>query len=227
MKTFFLLLLLTNIVFAMLQWLMPYEQVFSYSRQVAAAEQLRLVDEAESQAAIQIEQRDQQEFIDELPMTEEVPAVKLCYTLGPFKDKKLVQEVLQNFKQNNLAVSSRASVEKEYLGVMVFIDGHETRKQATSTAQSLADKGVRDYMIVNEEDKTHALSLGVFGLKKNADRRMERIAALGYKVNSEARYRNRTIYWLDYDEIENESLQRLVDKLKIDQGISRISRQCG
>ena len=81
-------------------------------------------------------------------------------------------------------------------------------------------------MIVNEEGKSNALSLGVFGLKKNADRRIDRISAFGYEVQSEPRYRNRTIFWLDYDEQENEDLGRLVDSLKTEHGISRISRAC-
>ncbi len=110
---------------------------------------------------------------------------------------------------------------------MVNIEGHTTRQQARKTAKSLAEKGVRDYMIVNEDDKPFALSLGVFGLKKNADRRIQRIERLGYDVKSEARYRNRTIYWLDYDQPENDNLQRVIDRLKIEQGVSRISRVCG
>jgi len=223
MKTFFYLLLLSNIVFAVVQWLMPYDQFFSQTRPIAAAEQLRLLKETASQPVSQIEAvKDQNEAV-----ASAAAEAKLCYTLGPFKQREQVQEVLQKFKQNNLQVNSRPSVEKEYLGLMVYIDGHDNRRQAGATAKSLADKGVRDYMIVNEDDKPFALSLGVFSLKKNADRRMERISALGYDVKSEIRYRNRTIYWLDYDEQENDALQRLVDRLKAEQGVSRISRLCG
>ncbi|MDJ0880757.1 MAG: hypothetical protein QNJ56_03830 [Gammaproteobacteria bacterium] len=223
MKIFFYLLLLSNIVFAVVQWLMPYDQFFSESRPIAAAEQLRLLNETTSQSVSQIENQAQAAPT----LVESIPKEQLCYTLGPFKQREQAQEIIQRFEQNQLPVTSRPSVEKEYLGLMVYIDGHTTRQQARKTAKSLAEKGVRDYMIVNEDDKPFALSLGVFGLKKNADRRIQRIERLGYDVKSEARYRNRTIYWLDYDQPENDNLQRVIDRLKIEQGVSRISRVCG
>ena len=224
MKTFFILLLLSNIIFAVLQWLFPYDQVFSHSRPMIAAEQLQLLDEVAEQS-IQPEAGDVVKKPKKL--SKNVEPQKLCYTLGPFKDEQQAQEVVLKFEQNNLKMSTRPSVEKEYLGMMVFIDGHNSRQEARATAKSLAEQGIRDYMIVNEDNKEHALSLGVFGLKKNADRRVERITALGYQAKAEPRYRDRTIYWLDYAEQETQPLVDLIDRLKSEQGVSRISRFCG
>lgn len=225
MKTFFILILLTNIVFAVMQWLFPYEQLFVKSRPLIAAEPLRMLVEPEVSAISN--QSDDIGGEGVLPVLTQPVSGKLCYTLGPFKDNQLVQEVVSSFKQNKIKLTSRPSVEKEYMGMMVYIDGHDTRNDARSTAKSLAEKGIRDYMIVSEENKTNALSLGVFGLKKNADRRVEQISKLGYQVKSEARYRNRTIYWLDYSNKENEFLSDLIARLKSQQGVSRISRLCG
>lgn len=153
-------------------------------------------------------------------------AAPLCYTLGPFVSEELAREAAAQFNRQNIQVDSRSSPEKEYMGMMVYIDGHENRLQAIETANSLKDKGISDYIIVNEPGKNNALSLGVFSLKKNADRRLQKISALGYPVKTEARYRNRRIYWLDYTQAESEGLQPLVEKLKKEQGLSRISRQC-
>ena len=225
MKAFFLLLLLTNVVFAVLQWLYPYEQVFGGTRPVAAAEQLVLLDEREGATRPASEAQDQQgarQSVAALPSAEK----KLCYTLGPFKDEQRAQEVIVAFKNHDLTMTTRPSREKEYLGLMVYIDGHDSRNEVIATAEALAKKGIRDYMIINEERLTNALSLGVFGLKKNAERRMQRISALGYQVESEPRYRTRTIYWLDYNQPEPDMLLPVVDRLKIEQGISRITRAC-
>ena len=224
MKAFFILLLLTNIVFAVLQWLFPYEQVFSRPTPTVAAEQLQLLAELESKTETPIEN----EFTDTRTVQARQPAIpkKLCYTLGPFKDESNAQEVIVSFARHDLQMTSRPSLEKEYLGMMVYIDGHISRTAAMKTADALAERGIRDYMLVNEEGKENALSLGVFGLKKNADRRMQRISKLGYPVKSEPRYRNRTIYWLDYSKQENQALADLVDRLKKELGISRISHAC-
>ena len=225
MKTFFFLLLLTNIVFGMLQWLMPYEQVFSRTQPMIAAEQLRLLGEVENPVSPVSDA--QQSQAEPPPVSVPSASKRLCYTLGPFKDEAFAQQVIDRFNQEQLAVTSRPSQEKEYMGMMVYIDGHTSREDAVTTAEDLAERGVRDYMIVNEEGKSNALSLGVFGLKKNADRRLQHISAYGYEVKSEPRYRNRTIYWLDYDKPESGALAEVVDRLKVQQGLSRISRACG
>lgn len=223
MKTFFILLLLTNIVFALLQWLFPYDQLFGHTRPIVASEQLQLVDEVQ-QVVVKSEDTSVAQAMEKHNKSRETQ--QICYTLGPFKEEKQAQEVVLQFKQNKVKMSTRPSVEKEYLGMMVYISGLESRQQARQTAQALAEKGIRDYMIVNEEGKSNALSLGVYGLKKNADRRVSRISRLGYNAQSEARYRDRTIYWLDYDELEPQPLADLIDRLKIEQGVSRISRIC-
>lgn len=223
MRAVFFLLLLTNIIFVLVQWLYPYQPRLKKPRMQAAVNTLQLLNETPagySQAEADASLSDQgSEAGAALP-------ARLCYTLGPFKKQQDAQEVALMFKQNKFDISSRSSLEKEYMGMMVYIDEHENREAAIKTAESLAEKGVQDYIIVNEPGRSNILSLGVFGLKKNALRRQKRIAKLGYEVKTEARYRNRTIYWLDYSESENEDLTRFIDQLKKEKGVSRISRQC-
>ena len=238
MKAFFILLFLTNITFALIQWLLPYEQVVTKLQPHMATETLKLLNEVE----IPLKQEPVQEpevvvgVEDEIGIGLEIdaeiqydsppPPVKLCYTLGPFKGLQSANEVALKFKQNKTPVGTRSNQEKEYRGMMVYVDGHKSRAEAMKTAESLKARGVKDYIIVSEPDNSNILSLGVFSLKKNAERRYNRIAKLGYPVKKVARYRNTTIYWLDYSESENENLTRFIDRLKIEKGISRISRQC-
>lgn len=228
MKAFFILLLLTNIIFAMVQWLLPYERLMLKSRPPVATDRLRLLDESDVSFEQQVAEQQVTEVHKEVETSPGIAATpdRLCYTLGPFKEQQNLKEVALKFKQNNIPVSSRSSQEREYRGMMVYVDGHSSRADAVATADSLSAKGVRDYIIVNEPGRNHILSLGVFSLKKNAERRLNRIAKLGYPVKSEARYRNRTIYWLDYSESENENLTRFIESLKKEKGISRIARNC-
>ena len=229
MKIFFSLLLLSNIAFALVQWLFPYEQMLASAKPLQTAEKLQLISEldtprAEPQASVITVSKPSQL---EVAQPEEVIPVQLCYTLGPFKEQQSAQQVAQAFRKSNLTIKSRASQEKEYMGQMVYIDGHKSREEAIKTAETLGKKGIRDYIIVNKGEHSNILSLGVFSLKVNADRRQKTIARLGYPVKSEARYRDRTIYWLDYNDTESESLSQIIDDLKQQQGISKISRQCG
>lgn len=224
MKIFFSLLLLTNIAFALVQWLFPYDWIAISPPVLEAAEKLRLLEEVETLSRDDLDQLVQSES---LVQTEPVIfSGDLCYTLGPFKEQLMAQEVAAEFIKSDISIHSRASLEQEYLGMMVYIGGHKNRQQARRTAKLLTKKGLNDYIMFSDEDKPNALSLGVFGLKKYADRRFKRAAELGFPVKSEPRYRNRTIYWLDYTETENEGPGLYIEKLKSNQGISRIARQC-
>ena len=160
-------------------------------------------------------------------MVEDTSNKILCYTIGPFKDKTLALEVSGRYTGKQVDTELKSSLEKEYLGVMVYLGSHKTRNQAKQVADRLASKGIRDYIIINEPpDKLNVLSLGVFGLKKNADRHAARIAKLNYEVKTELRYRERTIYWLYNRQSSESEIQNLLNDTDRQQGISQISSQC-
>tara|TARA_R110002074_G_scaffold127844_1_gene267743 strand:+ start:178 stop:870 length:693 start_codon:yes stop_codon:yes gene_type:complete len=229
MKVFFGLLLIVNIAFAAFQWLLPYEQLFVEQKKVPLAEQLqlladpteRIVSETEVVAAVETEEPGVEALV-----VEDSSDKRLCYTIGPFKEKTRALEVSGRYSANDVKTELKSSLEKEYLGVMVYIDGHKSRDEAKKTADALAAKGIRDYIIISDEDRINVLSLGVFGLKKNADRHRDRIAKLDARVKTEARYRDRTIYWL-YNQQSSESSQKiLLDASDLERGISQIPSQC-
>ena len=239
MKIFFALLLIVNIAFAVFQWLIPYEQLFVEKKTTPAAEKLELLSEnslepkpkAETTTAAATTTKATQA---ESSLAAVVAALKgvekvdprLCYTIGPFKDKTRAQQVAGRYRGSSLTTDLKSSQEKEYLGVMVFIEGHKTREAAVKTAQGLSAKGIRDNIIINRPGEEILLSLGVFGLKKNAEAHKARIEKLDYKVKTESRYRERTIYWI-YNEqasdIEQLNLLKADDRSS---GISQIGSQC-
>jgi hypothetical protein len=226
MKIFFSLLLIANIAFALVQWLLPYEQLVPSNNKIPVAEQLHLIDEpleSEMIAEAEVSEAVQE---DEVVVAEEIIDQRLCYTIGPFKDKTRALEVSARYSNKDVRTELKSNLEKEYLGIMVYISGHKSRKAAVNTATSLAKKGFRESLIINETGKTNALSLGVFGLKKNADRLIAKLKKLKYPVRSEPRYRERTIYWV-YNEQSNESnIFVLLDTSDVEKGISQIPRQC-
>ena len=226
MKIFFSLLLIANIAFGLVQWLLPYEQLVPNNKKFPVAEQLRLLDEplesemiAEAEVSVAVQE-------DDIMIAEEPIDNRLCYTIGPFKDKTRALEVSARYSNNNVKTELKSSEEKEYLGIMVYISDHKTRQDAVNTAAALAKKGFRDSLIVNESDKSNVLSLGVFGLKRNADRLISRLKKLNYKVKSETRYRERTIYWVNNEQSNETNLYILLNSDDEEKGIGQIPRQC-
>lgn len=244
MKVFFGLLLVMNIAFAAFQWLLPYEQLFEKPSSVPPAEELQLLSESdirpvsESQviAEVEAETRAIQEAVAAIEseieagqiqqLTEERADTRICYTIGPIKDKARAAEISGRYSANQVDTSLKSSVEKEYQGVMVYISGHNNRAEALATARALSEHGIKDHIVVNRGDNPNILSLGVFGLKRNADRLKQRVEKLKFKVETEARYRQRTIYWLYGEQSSEIETVRQLNDDDYDTGISQIPTQC-
>ncbi len=244
MRVFFYLLLIVNIAFAVFQWLLPYEQLFVEPRKAAAAEKLQLLAdrgaavvseaevvaevEAETDAIAQAVQRIEKQLDDERAalVTEDTSDRRLCYTIGPIKDRARALEISGRYSSNQVEVALKSNLEKEYQGVMVYIGGHASRAEAIQTANALSANGITDHIIVNNPERPYLLSLGVFGLKRNADRLKARVEKMNFDVESEARYRERTIYWLYAEQSSEIGQRQLLDEADFDSGISQIPTQC-
>jgi hypothetical protein len=246
MKVFFALLLIANIAFAVFQWLLPYEQLFVESRKAPAAEELQLLSEANTEivpavevvAEVAAKAETSTETVSaaepvepapaepEILVTEDNSDKRVCYTIGPIKDKARAIEISGRYSGKQITTSLKSSLEKQYMGMMVYIDGHKTRTDALKTADALSQRGVRDHIIVNHPDKPNLLSLGVFGLKKNADGLKARVQKLGFPAETEARYRERTIFWVYAEQSSEDELLRLLEEAEFGDGISQIPTQC-
>ncbi|MFZ9039079.1 MAG: hypothetical protein ACO3DT_13575 [Gammaproteobacteria bacterium] len=244
MKVFFGLLLIVNIAFAVFQWLMPYEQLFVERKKIPAAEQLQLLTDANTQVVSEAEvvakveaetdaleaavARIEKEVEAERAnlVTEDSSDKRVCYTIGPIKDKARAIEISGRYSGRQVRTSLKSNLEKEYQGVMVFIAGHKNRAEAVRSASKLASNGITDHIIVNSPEKPNILSLGVFGLKRNADRLRARVEKLGFKVETESRYRERTIYWLYAEQSSETDVLQLLDTTDNESGISQIPTRC-
>jgi hypothetical protein len=226
MKIFFSLLLIANIAFGLVQWLLPYDQLIQRNKKFPVAEELRLLDEPVESSLITETEISKPQSATELLVVEETMDTRLCYTIGPFKDRTKALEVSRRYSNRQVKTELKSSLEKEYLGVMVYLSGNKTRQDAIDVAEELATRGFRDYMIINEPGKSNALSLGVFGLKKNADRHVKRLKRLNYPAKSEPRYRERTIYWVYNEQSIDSDLLTLLDADDTNRGIGQIPQQC-
>lgn len=244
MKVFFASLLVLNIAFALFQWLLPYEQMFGEPRNIPVAQELQLLNDANteivSQSEIVAKVEDETDAIAEAVarvekelaserarlVTEDSSDKRVCYTIGPITDKARAIELSGRYSGKQVETEIKSSLEKQYLGVMVYIGGHPSRQEAVKTANKLVKKGIHDHIIVDKADEENVLSLGVFGLKRNADRLKARVEKMNFDVETEARYRERTIFWLYGEQSSEQEIQRLLGEAEAGDGISQIPTQC-
>jgi hypothetical protein len=226
MKIFFSLLLIANIAFGLMQWLLPYDQLVQKNTKLPVAEELRLLDEPVESELVDELEVSSPEPSAELLVSEETSDTRLCYTIGPFKERAQALKINRRYSNKFVKTELKSSLEKEYLGVLVFLSGNKSRQEAIDIAEELAKKGFREYQIINEPGKENVLSLGVFGLKKNADRHVARLKKFKYPAKSELRYRERTIYWVYVEQSSDRELLALLDTEDADQGIGQIPQEC-
>ena len=163
-----------------------------------------------------------------LPKAPEIKPTPLCFTMGPFRDADLAKVVTNKLKDMNIEAKRRSKVEQEQYGYRVYLPPYATREEAVADTRKLAELGVRDYFIItDDEDKKNGVSLGLFRKKSGAIRRMAQIRRFDFKPQMEIRYRDTTIYWLDYQHMPEVDTDQLLREFTEDTpDLQRLDRDC-
>lgn len=156
------------------------------------------------------------------------PPASLCYTLGPFNQLAQSNTARKRLENINAQVRQRSKVEQEQYGYRVYLTPYGSREKALAAARRLAETGIRDYYIISDDpDYKNGISLGLFRKKSGAVRRMAQVRRFDFKPQMEIRYRDTTIYWLDYEhapDIDSQTLWReLAEENPV---VQRLDREC-
>jgi hypothetical protein len=150
---------------------------------------------------------------------------RICYSIGPFLQQTRAVALSQRYREQGATSRVKTRAEREYLGLMVYIDGHASRAAARAAARDLAAKGISDSFVLDLPGKPNVLSLGVFSQQQNANHLKARLEALNYRVKTDARYRQRTTYWL-HNEQSGGTLPKLLSAGDVEAGVRQISGDC-
>jgi hypothetical protein len=137
----------------------------------------------------------------------------LCYTIGPFE--KNTDKLYTQNKLSNLTISSqeRIILEKKISAYYLFIPQHKTVKAAKKTLAKLKQKKITDYYFTEEGALTNDIAVGLFSKEKHATRRYDIFKKLSFNVKMEVRYKDKKVYWLDYQAKESVINQLDIQKL--------------
>lgn len=151
----------------------------------------------------------------------------VCFTLGPFRSQDGAARAREALQDLQLKPTGRVRNEREQYGFQVYLPPLESRQAAIEAARDLADKGITEYYIMNEQKLRNAISLGLFRSKAHATRQVERLRKLGVFVEVVPRYRDRKLYWLDYRDSEQLLTAAAVRQFFPDDPVQRLARSCG
>ena len=120
-----------------------------------------------------------------------------CYTVGPFIDKKIATTTATQLLKQDLKTAQRVAITQHLTGYWVVLNRETDLAEARLLITELKGKGLSDVTIVPVGNKRYAISLGFYSRPDTMNSRKRALTMLGYDVNVEERYRNKTHYWLD------------------------------
>lgn len=148
----------------------------------------------------------------EEPAEENIPTMPLtCATLGPFEERDVAQIALVRLDELGFAASVRESGGQIRSGFWVYLPPFPSRDAAETVRDELRAKGVHDLFIVNGSvsgsEQQNAISLGLFSTPERADQRAAEIGRLGFAPRVAERFRDATVYWVDFVQSRGKTLE--------------------
>lgn len=144
---------------------------------------------------------------DGSPVAEERADALACATLGPFDDEELAQTVVGRLLERGYVPELRSTGGQIRSGFWVYLPPFDDRDTAKATEGRLRDRGVKDLFIVTGDENRNAISLGLFSTAERADQRAAEIGRLGFSPRVAERFRDATVYWVDFREKPGQELQ--------------------
>ncbi|MCG8435919.1 MAG: SPOR domain-containing protein, partial [Gammaproteobacteria bacterium] len=128
------------------------------------------------------------------------PATDVCVSLGPFANEDLAAVAADRLRILGYDPATRETGGQIRSGYWVYLPPHASRQEARDNLELLRARGVRDLFVVTGSDQSNAISLGLFSTAQRADQRAAEIGKLGFSPRIAERFRDATVFWLDYTE---------------------------
>ncbi|MBT8132337.1 MAG: hypothetical protein KJO35_08715 [Gammaproteobacteria bacterium] len=121
-----------------------------------------------------------------------------CVSLGPFLNLREATEASAKLLATGLQPSQRLSESQVWFGHWVHLPPQPSREEAVAIVEGLKTQGVTDIYIEPSGPMENSISLGVFSDRRHAETRAGRIRRLGISPQIRDRYRDSSVYWVDF-----------------------------
>lgn len=124
----------------------------------------------------------------------------VCRTVGFLETRSEAEIISVSLRALGLKPDLQSETSNQQAGIWVLIPPQATRRDAIDISNRLERDGISDLWRFTSGDLVHAISLGLFRNEERADARKKEITALGYEVTVKPRYRQKTKYWLYFQD---------------------------
>lgn len=119
-----------------------------------------------------------------------------CYRLGPFADDAAIEKAIDKLTQVPLAYERAQEQQPVVTGYRVYLPPLASREAAEKQRRQLARLGFKDHSVIQDEGLENAISLGLFAVEANAQKRLQALAAKKITAQMQTLTQTRTRHWL-------------------------------
>lgn len=124
-------------------------------------------------------------------------SARACLTIGAFTSKARLAPVRSWIERRGGSTQPRRAAKSQVTIYRVLLPPLPTRAAANARVAQLKQRGIRDVALVSGSDGASTISLGVYGSRANAERRLAELERLGYEAKAETMEVTRAAWWLD------------------------------
>lgn len=125
----------------------------------------------------------------------DVTPPRQCYRVGPFIKKRTAKGVRKWFAKQVLTSSLEKGSATSYT-YRLILTGYKTEKGARAARDRLTKKGFKDHSYIKGKKGTYAISVGVFSVKRNANKQRKALKASGFKAKRFTKKHSSRRYWV-------------------------------
>jgi len=227
MRVLFYYLLVLNLLYATWEYVQPTHQDVAVEVLPAGLKTLELLDVVVEKPEGEVLSDDEDLMLNINGVVEEQKAAPLsCFTLGPFKDELIVQQIRESMAEDIKDIKVRVLEESEKHRYWVYIPPLANRKAAKAVASKLKQAKLKDYYVVLSGKTKNSISLGHFKEPEYANRRAKKVRRLGFDASVEVIYKKYNIHWIDYRASKGDlELESKINN-HVSEGVSRLDRSC-
>ena len=207
LKWLFAFLLLANAGLWMWnQWIREGSESDSVrARPPVAAEKLRLI----SEPGVKLDRRGSAP-----PQPKPKPA-EACYRVGPFGAQDAAQSGAGLLAGMNVGYERREQTQTVVTGYRVLLAPFPNKQAAERQRTRLTRLGFKDHALAQESGGKYTVSLGVYSVEANAQKRIKELKAKNVTAAVEPISETRAAYWLEIDRPDGGLIdEETIDKLR-------------
>lgn len=118
-----------------------------------------------------------------------------CVELGPLADQQTVAKLREWLRERTTVIHTRAETVRERRFFWVYLEP-ASAEQARKNLNDLAQRGVKDTMLIHRGGLKNAISLGLFRSQDSVNRRLAEMTEQGYKPVVVPKFESTENFWI-------------------------------